>query len=512
MAIRIGSPSLNPSELVLIVEDDGGALFLDLVLRATPLAADEICIVRGRGWPGVHKEYDALLAIGMPPERIVPALDGDALGQKTAPSKLYQSPNLFRFYRDLELAFAMSECMMLDHAVLALRADFGPYGSPSALLRWSKIVSDARATAVRTRRPILDLVEEAAATASSNPAGLPAIPKPKLAETLARLCIATGVLPAGIQTLVAHVDAAARTLRGPSTSTSQWEGRSLWRAPRPPPTHGLQGSVLFTLGGIGLRVLDVGSGRSSEMPNASDIGWATWSPDGAKIGGVVSKRSAAGKTSKVVVVPANDANQRTYLTQGQQESFLCWHKTQDRCLVHIADGRNFMVSMDSLSWIEEPDDRQNCGQCITRSGRVARVPAQGGRYGAIEVARLGGGPVEASIPEVFDARHGLAWSHKGDRLAFINSDGERGSVCVWDRQRNRTAFLTPWVGTARFVAWSPDDSHVLFCVSDRTEAAGREHWICAIDAGAGASGSIRELIPLLGPISEPTLGCAAWKS
>lgn len=175
-----------------------------------------------------------------------------------------------------------------------------------------------------------------------------------------------------------------------------------------------------------------------------------------------------GSAEGVIITSAENVEDQVLLSHGVREHFLCWHQQESRVLLASAHtGKNFSVSEDNSSWhpIRTPDYGSCTNHCINNRGLLAWAAYSNSGYERVYVRPLhGNDDISISVPDIIDARYSLAWSHNGQDLAFVNSEGENGrrSICIWNRIENRTRFILPWIGKPLRIAWSPDDQYIVF--------------------------------------------------
>jgi hypothetical protein len=360
--------------------------------------------------------------------------------------------------------------MLLDHALLLLLPDaFGKYGEIEALRTWTNIVDQARIQTVQQKGngTTYENVEIAAKREICNrddpdnpPEGLRMPSKVKLAEVLGELCVATGALPPELAKLLLKVEAKANDRPAYDTSQFRHQDHPLWMSPLasllPQCAPALEGRILFSPNGIGLRFVDLSAGGMVKaIPGAEDLGWGAWLPDGRIV-------ATMAHSDGVVITTVENAHERLVIRQGVRESYLCWHEKRKRVLLRDQNEQVFLVSEDNSKWSEI--SAPGYSHCLSVNEDLAWVTRD---YGTIYVRHLqhqDGSP----IPGVTDGRHGLAWSYSGDDLAFINADrnDSRRTICVWNRKTKKTRFVVPWMGKPIHIAWSPDDKYLTFQLTD----------------------------------------------
>jgi hypothetical protein len=466
MPIRTDDPTPDSQSIVLLVEDEGMLEFLPAILAVSSIAEFDVDVVGGGGWTQVFQKYDELIGAGIAAERIVPILDADTVGQKGPSSAIHKNSSIFRFQFDFEFAFATSECMLLDHALLLLLPPLlGSYDSVSALTTWTQIVREAYVTTAHGKSTILNNVskelESHLVTRDQSADGVQMPSKVKLATILAKLCLATGAIPREIAELLWTMEARLRNDQY-SYGTGNYRARLLWESPlansMPIRAPAMDGKILVSPNGIGLVIADLSSGGAIRtIPEADDLGWGGWTPDGRIVATV------AGGGGVAITTEAN-AKERALLRHGIHENFLCWNHQDNRVILGGGNAQIFSVSQDNSSWTEI--DARGYGHCLSTKGFLAWTAND---YRTIYVRRLhesDDDPIR--IPDVIDARHCLAWSQRGDELAFVNAhlNDERRGICIWNRTSRETRFIVPWVGKPRFVAWSPDDKYLVVQFED----------------------------------------------
>jgi len=458
--VRVDSRNWRSDEWYVLVEDDGLVPVLELLLPHTALRGEAICLVKGGGWPQIDAAYSRMRAAGVLPERVIPVMDADVLGRR-GPKNLAvdQNSHAFRFQNDLELSFAAWQpTMVLDHALLQLDRTFGSECNVHALRQWTTIVDGARPDSAHGRATTLDGVKRGVAAIlsarddQSDTYRLPS--KVALARACAETCLAMGTLPEQIGTLVARLQSVIAGIDG-TVAFSVDEKMDPQRAVS---SLHLSGKILLS---HGLRVLDVAELRTTSLAAIEGIDWAGWSPDGHSFAGTITAREGSGVRRQVVIVDARDPGRRAFVDKGAGASFRSWTPDGSGVIASVPTGKVFVFSKDGNRPREVDGPGTNL-HVLNRDRKLARTTNN--CYDKIEVLDLATGSTRI-IPDVVDARGGLAWSHDGRFLAFVNGDNwGRRAICVWDSKTDSTRFLTPWFALAQHPAWSPDDDFIAFTI------------------------------------------------
>jgi hypothetical protein len=495
MPISIVEKPTGRADVVVLAEDAGLGKLLEGVLPETI----EVEVVRGGGWPQIYSKYEDLRGLGVDEAKIMPVLDADTLGNKGPATSMDENPNVFRFYRDLEFAFAISPDLFLAHALLAESDQFGPRKAPGSLNAWVEVVNAGRLIAIERKLSTLSgidiAVRDRLTTSSRDPSMFRMPSKVVLSERLGQISKAGGTLPHEVEQLVSRllkVAGSETSSREVPTSLDEEAIRAM----------GLSGQIVVSSARTHVYLIGLNPPTIRRLTELGGVKRAGWSRDGKRIAGTLLEREGKGWRAQVTILRFGDQKARP-IPLGTNASFRCWSADSQRVLARVPSSGVMFLDFDPKKRTKCEPDMSWWRHCISSKGTVARALWHHEHSKPIQILKQAcSESLMCEVPGVMDATYGLAWSNTGDRLAFINRDGQgRSSVCVWRHGEHETRFLTPWLRGIRWVTWSPDGAFLLFC---------RTNDLCVVSSSAD-----HDPIPTvtkIASIAEPVLACCAWRA
>jgi Tol biopolymer transport system component len=220
----------------------------------------------------------------------------------------------------------------------------------------------------------------------------------------------------------------------------------------------------------GVYVLDVATGRTTQLAKGYQYGYSAWSPHGA----AVAHGGDSGAGTGITVVRADGSDRRQLTTDGGLSPM--W-SPNGRTIAYAVDGsqRASVVATGPgeprllgdgrlVAWL--PDGSAVVVEVVTRA-----VAEEGARFDR-ELRVL---PLDGSPARRFDERCVSAptWSRDGSRLACLSATA---ALVILDGPREMTL-----VADATAITWSPDGRNIAFAAG--TEGGGGKLFVADVETG-----------------------------
>jgi WD40 repeat protein len=220
----------------------------------------------------------------------------------------------------------------------------------------------------------------------------------------------------------------------------------------------------------GVYVLDIATGRTTQLADVFQYGPAAWSPNDA----TVAYGGDGGAGTGIIVVGADGSDRRQLTTDGGLSPL--W-SPDGRSIAYAVDGSGRASIVDTgdgdprvlgdgrpVAWL--PDGSAVVVEVVTRA-----VAEQGARFGS-ELHML---PLDGSVARSFDPRCASApvWSPNGSRVACLSATL---ALVVLDGPRKTTL-----AADATAITWSPNGRNIAFAAG--TEGGGVKLFVADVQTG-----------------------------
>lgn len=212
----------------------------------------------------------------------------------------------------------------------------------------------------------------------------------------------------------------------------------------------------------GVYVLDVATGRTTQLAEGYQYGYSAWSPRGATVAYGLNGGAGTG----IVVVGADGSDRRQLTTDGGLSPL--W-SPDGRSIAYAVDGSQRASIIDAgggeprplgdgrpVAWL--PDGSAVVAEVVTKVHRELRVL-----------------PLDGSPARRFDERCASAptWSPGGSRLACLSATA---ALLILDGPREMTL-----VADAAAITWSPDGRNIAFAAA--TQGGGVKLFVADVETG-----------------------------
>jgi len=499
------------SKTTVLVEEESLVAFLDRTINLIVPESIQLEVISCNGWTEVFTRYAQLIQAGRKPLTIVPILDADTITHTTPANRaVLDNPNLFRLSYDLEFSY---ENWMLSEALIQLKCS--PYGvdrSPQNFVACERLIQKARVATVQSGGTLLRQIEhycrEEYVRQDRDPTTFVLPSKKAMALCIAEIVRSTGQFPLELAALIHHLERTSRALglklkSAPTQANANSLNYALIDSEK------LTGKILVSFSGHDyplLWVIDLEARAVKPFAEGNrKMSRASWSPNGKLIAGQAPMEAFPECRRKSVLIIDENNLEKTWLstrTPVGAEADPCWFPDGNYVAIRTGEGSTIKVSNDSKQW-KELYQAPTAFHCVSSHKRIARTIYRNDHYFLEVSSREAREPFE-QVPDTTDVRGAVSWSPTGRYTAFVNqvSDGV-GSVCLYDNCKRTTRFLSSHYGWPYFVSFSPDERFVLF--SWREKALQPSLRIVDVKTNA-------VLTLLENALSEPILGCHAWKS